>query len=205
MSEQELKAKGRIGNEISDRISTKVEPLIKTMSEQFQTDLEQDLKDAEVLSCDLANELNLDLPKYTPRGPKISAEAILPVAAIGTLLTAGIFSIPFFAVGIATLYADKLGLTGRGGYLDLAAAKVKSLGLVAHKRAVKSSIAGSLGDYRWKVKNGLSDVLEKVIEQQLQKIGYVEKIEQDLQKVLSDTGIEKTRMWIDEVEEVLNK
>lgn len=205
LSELELKAKGRIEREIAGRISEKIDPLVNEISQELGNGLAKDFRDAEEVSCSLVNALNLDLPQYTPRGPKLSAEAILPLAVIGTLITTGVFSIPFLVVGIATVYADKLGLTGKGSYLDLAVQKAKSLGVSAHKRAVKSAIASSLGEYRWKLKNALSVALEKVIEQQFERISYVKQIEQDLRSVLSDTGIAKTRMWIDEVEGILQQ
>ena len=129
----------------------------------------------------------------------------MPLLAIGTLMTTGLFSIPFFVIGIAALNADKLGLTGTKGYLNTALQKAKSLGLAAHKKTIKMSIANSFTDYREKLRFQINSVFEKTVEHQLQQIGYAQSIKNDLEKVLSDSGIEKTRILIKEVEATLSK
>lgn len=204
ISDEELRSRGRLEKEILTRLKSEVEPLVIKQAKEIQEALENNLTESELISCNLVNEIGLGLPEYAPRFTKISAEGIIPLAVIGTLLTFGWFSVPFFAAGFLALHADTLGFTGKHGFLNIALDRIKKYGRQAYKKAVKMTVIESFSQYRLKIVEYLQDITNKAMDLQFAKIGHAATLQKELSELLADQGLENLKLRIHRLEILLS-
>lgn len=196
LSSEELKTTGILEKEITNRMEGRLQPQVRQWMEEIQQQMDKDLGEAESASQSLLNNLGLNLPEYSSRLPKISAEAIVPLAVVGSLLIAGPFSMITIALGFLAWNAAKFGLVKGGWLLSSIEEKAEKIATASHKRLVQQAINKSLSDYRNGVVAQLRELTCKVMEHRLAKLDSVSQIRRQLEELASDESIARTRQWI---------
>ncbi|MEI6414927.1 MAG: dynamin family protein, partial [Pseudomonadota bacterium] len=85
MTVEQLQAKGALQEEIRRVLDTQFTPVVESRLKELLQSLQADVDVAQRFSADLIRDLSLNLPVYDSPLAKVSAEHILPLAAIGSI------------------------------------------------------------------------------------------------------------------------
>lgn len=206
-SVEQLRKKGYLQQRIEDAMKT-LEPQMQTKLDDLMRGLQGDLQEGQTHSSQLLKALNLDLdlPAYSSPLSRVSAEHIMPIAFMGSLLVFGWFSVPTILLGYLALKAREFGLTRYGdqtGLLDKAIDKIKTVAASGYRQAIKITLARTLSDYLNQVSDYFRDTLDKATDQALQQINLVEALEKTLQALNDETSHIERELRLDKAETLL--
>lgn len=143
MDVERLQAKGALQDAILAVLDTRFTPVVEARLQELLQAIQADVDGAQQFSTDLVHGLSVSLPVYNSPLAKVSAEHILPLAAIGSIALFGWLSVPTLVLGFLAIKARDLGLTrfDRSGLFDQAVDKTKALATGAYRQSVSMTVA----------------------------------------------------------------
>jgi GTPase Era involved in 16S rRNA processing len=204
----QLQQRGYIQQKIQSIMEQQIQPAVQTKLENLLRTIQGEVQEGQRYSSDLLVDL-IHLPEYTSPLARITAEQIMPIAVLGSIVMFGWLSIPTFLLGYLTLKAREFGLTRYGdktGILDTAIDKLKDMAAKSYKQALKMTVAQTLNNYLNQITDYFRAELEKVTEQALKQVNYVESLENTLQRLRGEGGKEiiEREIRLDKTESLLN-
>ncbi|WP_172452684.1 dynamin family protein [Chromatium okenii] len=206
-SVEQLQKKGYLQQRIEDAMKT-LEPQMQAKLDELMRSLQGDVQEGQTHSNQLLKELNLelDLPDYSSPLSRVSAEHIMPLAFMGSLLVFGWFSVPTLLVGFLALKAREFGLTRFGdqtGILDTVIDKIKDGAASVHRQTIKITLARTLSDYLNQVSDYFRDVMDKSTDQALHQINLVAELEKTLVALNNETSHIDWELRLDKAEALI--
>jgi GTPase Era involved in 16S rRNA processing len=204
---EQLQKKGYLQNRIEEAMKP-LEPQMQTKLEELMRGLQGDVQEGQTHSNQLLKGLNMevDLPDYSSPLSRVSAEHIMPLAFIGSLLVFGWFSVPTLLVGFLALKAREFGLTRYGdqtGILDTVIDKIKDGAASVHRQTIKITLARTLSDYLNQVSDYFRDVMDKATDQALHQINLVAELEKTLVALNNETSQIDWELRLDKAEALI--
>jgi hypothetical protein len=204
----QLQQRGYVQQKIQSIMEQQIQPVVQTKLENLLRTIQGEVQEGQRYSSDLLVDL-IHLPEYTSPLARITAEQIMPIAVLGSIVMFGWLSIPTFLLGYLTLKAREFGLTRYGdktGILDMAIDKLKDIAAKSYKQALKMTVAQTLNNYLNQITDYFRAELEKVTEQALKQVNYVESLENTLQRLRGEGGKEiiEREIRLDKTESLLN-
>lgn len=205
MSMERLQARGELQDAIRSVLDTKFTPAVEARLQDLLQTLQADVDGAQHFSSDLLRGLSTSLPVYDSPLAKVSAEHLLPLAAIGSIALFGWLSVPTLVLGFLALKARDLGLTrfDQTGLFDQAVGKAKSLAASAHRQSINIAVARALSGYRDQVIEYLRQTVETVTERALAQINGVEALEKSYQQLRDTTNLLEQETLLDQIDSAL--
>jgi GTPase Era involved in 16S rRNA processing len=205
MSLERLQAKGEVQRVFEDALKADFKPEVDNHMKELMSSLQEDVDGAQNFSADLLHGLSISLPAYDSPLVKISAEHLLPVAAIGSIVLFGWFSIPTLVLGFLALKARDLGLTrsDRTGWFDRILESGQGMMTGAYRQSVKMAVARSLTSYRDQVIDYLRQTVETVTERALAQINGVEALEHSYWQLRNSTDRVEQEAMLNQISHAL--
>jgi GTPase Era involved in 16S rRNA processing len=205
MSLERLQAKGEVQRVFEDALKADFKPEVDNHMKELMSSLQEDVDGAQNFSADLLHGLSISLPAYDSPLVKISAEHLLPVAAIGSIVLFGWFSIPTLVLGFLALKARDLGLTrsDRTGWFDRILESGQDMMTGAYRQSVKMAVARSLTSYRDQVIDYLRQTVETVTERALAQINGVEALEHSYWQLRNSTDRVEQEAMLNQISHAL--
>ncbi|MBP8201695.1 MAG: dynamin family protein [Nitrospira sp.] len=201
MSLERLQAKGEVERIFEDTLQGDFKTEVDKHLQEFMKSLQTDVDGAQRFSSDLLRGLSINLPSYDSPLVKISAEHLLPIAAIGSIALFGWFSIPTLVMGYLALKARDMGLTraDRTGIFDKILNSVQDMTRGAYRQAVGMAVARAITGYRDQVLDYLQQTVSTVTERALAQINGVETLEHSYWQLRNSTDRVEQEALLDQI------
>ena len=205
MDLEHLQAKGVLQDAIHSVLDSRFTPVVQAQLQELLQSLQADVDGAQRFSKDLLHGLSASLPVYDSPLAKVSAEHILPLAAIGSIALFGWFSVPALVLGFLAMKARDIGLTrfDRTGLFDFAVEKTKALASGAYRQTVSMAVARALSSYRDQVIDYLRETVATVTERALEQINGVEALEKSYRCLQDTTSLIEQEALLDRITSTL--
>lgn len=200
MSMERLQAKGELQEAIRTVLETRFTPVVETQLRELLRAIQVDVDGAQDFSSELLRDLSISLPTYDSPLAKVSAEHLLPLAAIGSIAVFGWISIPTTVLCFLALNARDMGLPA---LIDPVVSKAKSLAASAYRQSVSIAVARALGGYRDQVIDYLRQTVETVTERALEQINGVEALEKSYRQLRDTTSLLEQEALLDDIASAL--
>ncbi|MDQ5911397.1 MAG: Dynamin protein [Pseudomonadota bacterium] len=204
---EQLQKKGHVQQQIEEELTKTLQPAVQVLLERLLRAIQGEVRAGQSYSTQLLADLDIQLPPYASPLTRVTAEHIMPLAFIGSVLTMGWFSVPTLLLGYLTVKAREFGLTryaDQTGLLDRALDGIKNVAAVGYKKTLKMTLAKTLIDYMNQVADYFREVLEKVTEQALAQINLVEDLEKAMQRLRDEKGMIDQELRLEKAEALLN-
>ena len=201
MSLEQLQAKGTVERIFEEVLQADFKTAVDKYLQEFMQSLQGDVDGAQRFSSDLLRGLAIDLPAYDSPLVKISAEHLLPIAAIGSIALFGWLSIPTLVMGYLALKARDMGLTraDRTGLFDKILESGQNLMTGAYRQAVGMAVARAITGYRDQVIDFLQQTVSTVTERALAQINGVETLEHSYWQLRNSTDLVEQEALLDQI------
>lgn len=199
MDMERLKAKDELEDTIRSVLDTRFTPAVETRLKELLQALQTDVDGAQRFSSDLLQGLSANLPIYDSPLAKVSAEHLLPMAAIGSIAMFGWLSIPTLVLGFLAVKARDLGLPLFGQVVGTA----QSMASGAYRQSVNMATARALSSYRDQVIEYLQQTVEKATEHALEQINGVEALERSYRQLRDTTSLIEQEALLDQIASAL--
>ena len=201
MSLEQLQAKGTVERIFEEALQADFKTEVDKYLQEFMQSLQADVDGAQRFSSDLLRSLAINLPAYDSPLVKISAEHLLPIAAIGSIALFGWLSIPTLVMGYLALKARDMGLTraDRTGLFDKILESGQNLMTGAYRQAVGMAVARAITGYRDQVIDFLQQTVSTVTERALAQINGVETLEHSYWQLRNSTDLVEQEALLDQI------
>jgi tRNA U34 5-carboxymethylaminomethyl modifying GTPase MnmE/TrmE len=205
-SVEQLQKKGYVQQSIQEEMEKTLQPAVQARLGKLLQAIQGEVRDGQIYSTQLLADLDIQLPAYASPLTRVTAEHIMPLAFIGSVLTLGWISVPTLLLGYLTVKSREFGLTryaDQTGLLDRALDGIKNIAATGYKKTLKMTLAKTLTDYMNQVSDHFRAVLEKVTEQALQQVNLVEDLEKAMQRLRDERGMIDQEMRLEKAEALL--
>ena len=201
MSLEQLQAKGTVERIFEEALQADFKTEVDKYLQEFMQSLQADVDGAQRFSSDLLRSLAINLPAYDSPLVKISAEHLLPIAAIGSIALFGWLSIPTLILGYLAFKSRDMGLTraDRTGLFDKILESGQNLMTGAYRQAVGMAVARALTGYRDQVIDFLQQTVSTVTERALAQINGVETLEHSYWQLRNSTDLVEQEALLDQI------
>ena len=201
MSLEQLQAKGTVERIFEEALQADFKTEVDKYLQEFMQSLQADVDGAQRFSSDLLRSLAINLPAYDSPLVKISAEHLLPIAAIGSIALFGWLSIPTLVLGYLALKARDIGLTraDRTGIFDKILESGQNMMTGAYRQAVGMAIARAITGYRDQVIDFLQQTVTTVTDRALAQINGVETLEHSYWQLRNSTDLVEQEALLDQI------
>ena len=202
----DLQRKGYLQGKLETAIEEQFNPVAQSTLDQLLREIQGDVDEAGQFSQSLVADLEISLPEYHSPLARVTAEHILPLATLGSIMLMGWVSIPTLVLGYMTLKARELGLTrsfDQIGLLDIVINKGKELAASGFKEVLKLSIDNTLTGLRDRTGDYYHEVVEKATDKALANIRYAEDLEKSLQQMRDESAVIRKEILLDKAEQLL--
>ena len=201
MSLEQLQAKGTVERIFEEALQADFKTEVDKYLQEFMQSLQADVDGAQRFSSDLLRGLAINLPVYDSPLVKISAEHLLPIAAIGSIAIFGWLSIPTMILGYLALKSRDMGLTraDRTGFFDKILESGQNMMTGAYRQAVGMAVARAITGYRDQVIEYLQETVSTVTERALAQINGVETLEHSYWQLRNSTDLVEQEALLDQI------
>ncbi len=201
MSLEQLQAKGTVERIFEEALQADFKTEVDKYLQEFMQSLQADVDGAQRFSSDLLRSLAINLPAYDSPLVKISAEHLLPIAAIGSIALFGWLSIPTLILGYLAFKSRDMGLTraDRTGLFDKILESGQNLMTGAYRQAVGMAVARAITGYRDQVIDFLQQTVSTVTERALAQINGVETLEHSYWQLRNSTDLVEQEALLDQI------
>jgi GTPase Era involved in 16S rRNA processing len=205
LSMERLQEKDKVQRLIQLALQEKFKPQVEQCLKELLQFMEADLDGAQRFSSDLLRSLSVQLPAYDSPLAKVTAEHLLPIAAIGSIAVFGWISVPTLVMGYLAFKARDMGLTrsDQTGLFDRGVDALKNTTTGAHRQSVKLVVARTVSGYRDQVIDYVERTVGEVAERALAQINGVETLERSYWKLRDDTSLVEQEVLLDRIDLVL--
>jgi len=187
----QLQQPGFLQTKIQNIIEEKIHPFVKDKIDHLLSSIQGDITTGESYSSALLEEMDIKIPGYQSPLNRVTAEQLMPIAVIGSIMMFGWMAPTTLVMGYITMKAKTLGLIknfDQLGLLDVALNKIKQVAASGYKQAVKVSLAQTFNDYTQQLTSYCQDVIQHSTEKALDQVNYVDELEKALRKLRDEGG-----------------
>lgn len=202
---QSLQTKGEVQRLIEEALHAEFKPRVEQCLQQLLQSLESEVDGAQRFSSDLLRNLSIQLPAYDSPLAAVSADHLLPIAAIGSIAVFGWLSVPTLVMGFLAIKARDMGLTrfDKTGLFDRGVETLKDMTAGAYRQSLKQIVARALSGYRDQVNIYVERTVTEVAERALAQINGIEALERSYWQLRDGTSLLEQELQLDNISHFL--